>query len=83
MPDLMTKAGFLAAYRAALLEAYPWAKDAERLEKFMDAARADLAGAAACVDWTGAAVLQVWRAIGGKGRPTRKALRALPDGVDA
>lgn len=73
----MTKADFLREYRAAIIAAYPWAQDAAKLERFMQSVSATINGAAT---WNhdGEAVRAAWRAIGGKGRPTLKALRALP-----
>ena len=72
----MTKQAFLAAYRAALV-AYPWAADAARLDKFMASVAATIEGPHATWNHDGDAVTAAWRAIGGKGKPTLKALRAL------
>lgn len=73
----MTREEFLAAYRAALVDAYMWASDDAHLSRFMDSVQRTLNGASA---WNhdGDAVVTAWRAIGGKGKPTLKALRALP-----
>ena len=72
----MTKQAFLAAYRDAIA-AYPWAADAAKLDKFMASVAATLEGPRATWNHAGDAVTAAWRAIGGKGKPTLKALRAL------
>jgi hypothetical protein len=40
----MTKTAFIAAYRAALLNGYPWAQDTARLDRFMASVKATLDG---------------------------------------
>lgn len=72
-----TRAGFLAAYEAALRENSHWAGDAERLAKYMTSVRETLAGANT---WTcsGTILAQAWHAIGGSRAPSLKGLRALP-----
>lgn len=72
----MTRANFLEAYRAELLARYPWALDAHRLSKYMDSVTATLNGAATWNN-SGEALEAAWKKIGGKGKPTYKALRAL------
>jgi hypothetical protein len=75
----MTRTGFLVALRAELLKRYPWAQDAMRLERFMSGVRDTITGVGNnwCKD--GDAADAAWKAIGGKGKPTYKALRALPE----
>lgn len=70
-----SKEQFLAAYEAYLLF-YPWTKDAEKLAKFLQSARDTLNGA---LSWNhdGDAVNAAWKLVGGKGKPSLKALRAL------
>lgn len=77
----MTKTAFLQAYRAELAR-YPWAADPERLARFMRVCAGTIATPVDLSEghWNhdGDAVTAAWRAIGGKGKPTLKALRALP-----
>ena len=72
-----SKSDFLAAYRAALAAAYPWAQDEAQLDRFLASVRDTLTGP--CASWhpEGAAVNAAWRAIGRKGVPSLKSLRAL------
>ena len=75
----MTKTAFLAAYRAELLAIYSWTIDADKLARFCESGVvATLNTGVKTWDHTGAAALAAWRTIGGKGKPTLKALRALP-----
>lgn len=73
----MTRDQFLAKYAQHLTATYPWARDEAKLTRFM-------AGVAKTLDgertWNhdGECVTAAWREIGGKGKPTLKALRALP-----
>lgn len=80
MADLMTREKFTEVLRALIIERYPWASDAEKLARFMAAVDRTLSGSAEGPYWNpdGDTTRDAWRAIGGKGRPTRKALRALP-----
>jgi hypothetical protein len=73
----MTKSSFLRAYREKL-SALPWASNPEKLEKFLASCRATIDGAST---WNhdGESCVAAWREIGGKGKPTLKALRALPE----
>ena len=72
----MTKNDFIAAYRAELLANYQWATDTAKLDRFMTVVADTLAGANTW-NHNGIAVTAAWRTIGGKGTPTKKALRAL------
>jgi len=74
-----TKAEFLAAYQAALMDGYWWARDPERRARFMASVKATLAGPGASWIHGTPTVAAVWRSLGLKGRPTLKALRELPD----
>lgn len=67
---------FLEEYRAQLIKTYTWAQDEAKLEKYMASVYGTLTGANT---WhhKGDAVTAAWRAIGGKGVPTLKALRGL------
>lgn len=73
----MTKTAFIVRYEQELVARYPWTKDAAKLTRFIQTVADTLAGGAG---WQheGDAVTAAWRAIGGKGKPTLKALRALP-----
>ena len=72
----MTKTQFLAAYETAL-RSCPWTADGAKLDRFMSSVRATLDGANT---WNhdGDCCTAAWRAIGGKGKPTLRGLRALP-----
>ena len=74
----MTRAAFLAAYRAELLRVYTWAQNTAKLDAFMGEVEATLIGPRNPWHHEGAAVTAAWRNIGGKGKPTKKALRELP-----
>ena len=73
----MSKAAFLSTYRAELLARYAWTIDASKLEQFMANLSDGLDGKHELWSHEGEAVTVTWKAIGGKGKPTRKALRAL------
>ena len=75
----MTKEDFFRAYEAELLKAYAWATDTDRRHKFMLSVRTTLVSSVATWNFDGPATVAAWRAIGGKGKPTLKALRALED----
>jgi hypothetical protein len=79
----MTREAFLQAYRSALLDRYDWAHDAPNLDRFMASCEEVLAGNRDTRGWDYQhdACKAAWKAIGGKGRVTLKALRALPDDV--
>jgi hypothetical protein len=80
----MTKTAFLEAYRAEIIKSYQWAQNEEKLNNFMSNVRQTICAveifrAPATWNNSGEALMAAWRAIGGKGKPTYKALRALPD----
>ena len=72
----MTRQNFVTAYRAELIARYEWTRDIGKLDRFMLSVSDTLNGANT---WNpeGEAVTAAWHAIGGKGKPTKKALRAL------
>lgn len=74
----MNRTAFLTAYRAALLSRFAWAQDTAKLDKFMASVQTTVSTSAATWNHDGDAVTAAWRSIGGKGKPTLKALRALP-----
>ncbi len=73
----MSKANFLALYAQALKARYQWASDAVKLARFIASAR-DTLGGANTWNCDGDAIRDAWQAMGCKGKPTLKALRALP-----
>lgn len=73
----MNKTAFLAELDREI-EIYPWAFDKERKARFMALARESVESGRNLVAIDGPAVVKAWQAIGGKGKPTYKALRALP-----
>jgi hypothetical protein len=62
-----------------MIETYPWASNQEELAAFMKVVVRTLDDTKIGSDWNyqGACAVASWQAIGGKGRPTLKALRAL------
>lgn len=81
MPEevkLQSKAKFLEVLDREV-EIYPWAFDQERRARFNALARESVETGRNLIAIDGPAVVKAWQAIGGKGRPTYKALRALPD----
>lgn len=77
----MTKTAFLAALRRRILETYPWAQDAAKLDNFMTMAQQTIAKNGRNLVNFGSAsgcAYAAWREIGGGGVLTYKALRALP-----
>lgn len=73
----MTRSQFLTAYETELKARYSWTSDAPKLARFLEGVAMTLNGGSMwCHD--GEAVTAAWRFIGGKGKPTLKALRALP-----
>lgn len=76
---MTTKSEFLEEYRRNIIARYTWAEDSEKLERFMESAMETITTELTTWDKEGDAVNRAWRAIGKKGKPTYKALRALPD----
>lgn len=70
-----SKQAFLAALREEL-KTYPWARGS-RIDNAMSLYQQTIETTENLVAINGPAVLAAWRAIGGKGRPTYKALREL------
>lgn len=77
LSESMTRGAFLAAYRAHLPKAYSWAADEAKLHKFMSSVEDTISGRANSWNFNGDAVTAAWREIGGKGKPSLTALRAL------
>ncbi len=76
----MTRAAFLAKYEAILQAKYPWAASPEKRDRFMSTVVDTLNRQKPGGPWNpaGPTTVEAWRAIGGAGTPTMKALRALP-----
>lgn len=74
----MTKQAFIEAYTALMVAQYEWARDPARLERALEAVRNTLYSRRGQQwDQNGKSTAVAWKAIGCKGRPTLKALRAL------
>jgi len=81
---MATKQQFLDRYRQELSERYDWTKQAPgKLDRFMHSVASTLSGSVATWTHEGEAVTAAWRAIGGKGKPSLKTLRALTTEEDA
>ena len=76
---MTTQLDFLTAYCKQLVNTYPWARDDAKLIPFLAAVSATLDGDDTWIH-DGAATQAAWRDIGGKGKVTLAALRALPKG---
>ena len=78
--EAYTKTNFIAALRSELIKRYDWTKNEARLNHFMEGVK-DTIYSRGDSRWNkdGEASEAAWKAIGGKGKPTYKALRALPD----
>ena len=74
----MNRNSFLVAYRSELVARFAWAQDMGKLDRFMASCETTISTPAATWNHDGDAVIAAWKSIGGKGRPTLKALRALP-----
>jgi hypothetical protein len=74
---MMTKQAFMDAYEEAI-STYPWTADEAKRTRFLASVRATLAGATTW-NFNGPSTTAAWQWIGGKGKPTLKALRALPE----
>ena len=73
----MTKKEFLSLYREELPKRYPWAQDATKLDHFMKVVAETVRGTSSGWNWDGPVTTYVWKQLGGKGKPTLKALREL------
>lgn len=78
-----TKAAYLAALREEL-DVHPWAKaDPAKADRYVDVARAALAGEGPGFEVAGGAGVRAWWRVGGEGKPTLAKLKALPDRAPA
>lgn len=75
----MTKSSFITALRTAIeAKNYPWAARPGAIDAMMGEVSVTLHSKRNTVAIDGPSFIEAWRAIGGKGKPTYKALRALP-----
>lgn len=74
-----SKTLFLSEYRAGVITEYPWAQDTAKLDRFMQSVERTIRTEAATWNHDSAVAKRVYKAIGGVGAYSRKALRALPD----
>lgn len=74
----MSQASFLATYRDILYARYGWAQDDSKLALFMISVQRTIEGPEKTWNHDGDAVTATWCIMGEKGKPTLKALRALP-----
>ena len=72
----MTRMSFIEQYTASLCRVYPWATDKVKLFKYLRSVVDTLDGGNS---WAcdGACIQTAWQAIGGQGKVSLKALRAL------
>jgi hypothetical protein len=81
----MTKTQLIADYRSAILDLasrepdMQWAFVDARLQRFMSSVETTIRTNRAPWNHNSNILAHVWRASGLKGRPTLKAMRALPD----
>ena len=73
----MTKINFLIEYKKELISTYAWAQDEAKLARFLESCAQTINGPNNTWNHDGECVTRAWKAIGGKGKPTLKALRAL------
>lgn len=77
-PIPASKEAFMAAYRKALAERFEWARDKDKLDRFMESVRSTLMTDVNSWDWRAGTAATVARRMGLSGKLTLKALRALP-----
>lgn len=75
---LTTRSQFLAMYREILPVEYPWARDPARLDRFMESVARTINTQAATWNHDSGVARKAFKAIGGTGPYSRKALRELP-----
>ena len=76
---MITREAFLVEYRKRLIAGFQgWTSVPGKLERFMDAVRETLEGPRSPWSFDGPVTVDTWRALGLPGRPSLKALRALP-----
>jgi hypothetical protein len=81
----MTKTQLIADYRAAILDLasrdadMAWVYEGSRLQRFMSSVETTIRTERATWNHNSNILAHVWRAGGLKGKPTLKAMRALPE----
>ncbi len=77
-----TKSEFLTKYEELLKDNFAWAKDEAKLRRFIDTAvKPSIEGGDNPVNWIceGSVVTRAFQDIGGRGKATLTAIRALQD----
>lgn len=77
MATTLTKTAMRAAWLTELQQ-FPWFADPVKRENFSASIDRTLAGGQTCMI-DGPACIAAWKSLGGKGKPTYKALHALPE----
>ncbi len=77
---MTTKRAFICEYKERLIAAYPWTQDKDKLDRFLSSCLATMDGSDDSWNHDGDIARDAYKAIGGKGTMTLKALRALPMG---
>lgn len=75
----MTKQQFLDDYRAGLIATFAWAREPERMARFMQSVANTIRLNHNTWNHNSDVASIVWRKAGFKGKATLKGLRALPD----
>jgi hypothetical protein len=75
---MLTKKTLRAAYIDRVKTTYPWASDEQKLANFCTTLDRTFAGSTELSIY-GFQFTECWRDLGGKGKPTYKALHALPE----
>lgn len=73
----MSKEDYIEAYAKMVKAECPWAADEERFTNFMAGMRLTVEGRGTVWIHDGPVAVAAWKSLGGKGKPTLKALRAL------
>lgn len=75
----MSRTKFLDVLRVELVAKHDWAKNNPvKVDHWINLTRATMETSRNEINIDGPAFLAAWRAVGGRGRPTFKGLRALP-----
>ena len=74
----MTKTQFYEAYEKELIDRWSWAQDTDKRNRFMGSVRQTMENGATTWNKNGPTTAAAWKTVGGKGIPTYKTLRNLP-----
>ena len=74
----MTQVAFIKAYMGELRARYAWTSDLAKFARFMEGVTLTLRSDSRVWTPEGEAVTAAWKAIGQTGKPSIKAIRALP-----